>query len=192
MNGEFPMVDKLFSIQIAVPSGTPKQHVLRISDEDNGQFSATVNKGNPTRVRLLRLDQEGKYDRLIIDFEGTIKSIILGKKNELEQTTSANIDGYHLDIRAMHGMRPTPASTKYGFDKNEIRAPFHSIISEVLVNQDDILEADQPVLRLESMKVISTYFSPSYCRVAEVFAVEGHAVETGFLLIRFEPLSMTP
>ncbi|MCC8368087.1 acetyl-CoA carboxylase biotin carboxyl carrier protein subunit [Xenorhabdus sp. PB61.4] len=185
------MVDKLFSIQLNIPSGISKSYILRIADEDNDKFSAIVDNGSPTHIRLLRMDREGKYDRLIIDFEGTIKSIILGKKSSLEQTFSVDIDGYHLDISAMHGIRPTPTSTKHDFNKNEIFAPFHSIVSEVLVNQGDILEADQPVLRLESMKVISTYFAPSYCRVTEIFAVEGQAVETGFLLVRFEPLSVT-
>ncbi|KMJ46379.1 hypothetical protein AB204_04025 [Xenorhabdus khoisanae] len=88
-------------------------------------------------------------------------------------------------------MRSMSSSRTHDFDINEICAPFHSIVSEILVNPGDILEADQPVLRLESMKVISTYFSPSYCRVAEVFAVEGQAVVAGFLLVRFVPLSMT-
>ncbi|WP_169924679.1 biotin/lipoyl-containing protein [Xenorhabdus mauleonii] len=185
-------MNKLFSIQMKVPGAASKQHVLRIADEENGQFSATVDKGGPTRVRLLKLDQTGKYDRLIIDFDGTIKSIILGKKSESVKTFSADADSYHLDINVTNGVLSAFSHKKDELDRNEIRAPFHSIVSEILVSPGDVIEADQPVLRLESMKVISTYFSPSYCRVAGIFVVEGQAVETGLLLVRFEPLSVTP
>ncbi|MCS5990651.1 acetyl-CoA carboxylase biotin carboxyl carrier protein subunit [Klebsiella variicola subsp. variicola] len=74
-------------------------------------------------------------------------------------------------------------------DKNKIISPFHSKVVEVLIHQGDIVEENQPLIRLESMKVISTFTAPYQSRIADVFTSEGQSVETGSILIYLEPIT---
>ncbi len=62
-------------------------------------------------------------------------------------------------------------------------------IVAVLVAKGDIVEEDQPLIILEAMKMENEMRSDTRVRVKDVHVKEGSNVETGALLISFEPIA---
>jgi biotin carboxyl carrier protein len=183
------MVNKFYSIKFTSPFGEQLKHAIRIVENNDGIFSAKVDKEQDIKFRLIKIEHCEKHDRLTIDFSGKITNIILSKKNTLNSKATADINGYHINFVINHGEVINSERKKNHPNQNEIISPFHSKVVEILVNKGDVVEKNQPMLRLESMKVISTFTAPSYCRIVEISVVEEQSVETGSILISFEPIA---
>ena len=69
---------------------------------------------------------------------------------------------------------------------NEIKAPMPGLIREVLVVPGQSVEAGDPVVILEAMKMENTIRSPGAGVVAKVPVDQGKAVEKGQVLVTFE------
>ena len=71
--------------------------------------------------------------------------------------------------------------------RGELHAPMPGLVVEVLVEQGDPVEAGQPVIVVEAMKMQNALTAPIRGRVSVVTAAKGASVETGALLLAIVP-----
>jgi biotin carboxyl carrier protein len=68
-----------------------------------------------------------------------------------------------------------------------VRAPLPGVILKVVRKPGEAVEADEPVLVLEAMKMENEIRAPIAGTIAEVFVAEGGSVNTGDPLFRIGP-----
>ena len=71
--------------------------------------------------------------------------------------------------------------------KGELHAPMPGLVVDVLVEKGDPVEAGQPVVVVEAMKMQNALVAPIRGRVSAVSAVKGATVDTGALLLAIAP-----
>ena len=71
----------------------------------------------------------------------------------------------------------------------EIKAPMPGTVLKVLVKPGDTVEANQPLVIMESMKMEMTLSAPQAATVKAVSCTEGQLVEMGAVLIKLEPIA---
>jgi biotin carboxyl carrier protein len=67
-----------------------------------------------------------------------------------------------------------------------VRAPLPGVIQKMMRKSGDTVEADEPVLVLEAMKMENEIKAPVAGTIAEIFVVEGGSVNTGDNLFRIK------
>jgi len=67
-----------------------------------------------------------------------------------------------------------------------VRAPMPGVILKLMRKSSDQVEADEPVLVLEAMKMENEIKAPVAGTIAEIFVVEGDSVNTGDSLFRIK------
>ena len=67
-----------------------------------------------------------------------------------------------------------------------VRAPLPGVIRKMMCKPGDVVEANQPVLVLEAMKMENEIKAPVAGTIAEMFVVEGDSVNTGDSLFRIQ------
>jgi acetyl/propionyl-CoA carboxylase alpha subunit len=97
------------------------------------------------------------------------------------------LDGntYQLDLITA-GARRAGAGGASVLSDGEIKAPMPGTILKVPVKPGDVVEANQPLVIMESMKMEMTLSAPQAATVAEVLCAEGQLVEMGALLVRLD------
>ena len=108
---------------------------------------------------------------------------------------------YRVEIRTPASPSPqlTPTATqlpiapKVASDRPEVtmedgvvRAPLRGVIRKLIHKSGDAVEADEPVLVLEAMKMENEIKAPAAGTIAELFVVEGDSVNTGDDLFRIQ------
>jgi biotin carboxyl carrier protein len=88
---------------------------------------------------------------------------------------------------------PSPIASKIESARPEVtmqdgivRAPLPGVIQKVMCKPSDAVEANQPVLVLEAMKMENEIKAPVAGTIAEMFVVEGDSVNTGDSLFRIQ------
>lgn len=74
----------------------------------------------------------------------------------------------------------------------DIKAPMPGTVLNVLVQPGDTVQANQPLVIMESMKMEMTLSSPSDSKVSAVHCQTGQLVDMGSLLVQLEPHESTP
>lgn len=97
------------------------------------------------------------------------------------------LDGrtYHLDLLSAAGRR-AGASTALGASDGEIKTPMPGTILKVLSQVGDTVEANQPLIIMESMKMEMTLAAPHAGTVLAVSCQPGQLVEMGVVLVKLE------
>jgi biotin carboxyl carrier protein len=67
-----------------------------------------------------------------------------------------------------------------------VRAPLPGVIRKMMCKAGDVVEANQPVLVLEAMKMENEIKAPAAGTIAEMFVVQGDSVNTGDSLFRIQ------
>ena len=71
--------------------------------------------------------------------------------------------------------------------RGELHAPMPGLVVDILVEEGDPVEAGQPVVVVEAMKMQNALTAPIRGRVSAVAATRGASVETGALLLTIVP-----
>lgn len=88
--------------------------------------------------------------------------------------------GAHVSMSGMRARRVAPAVV------GELRAPMAGLVLRVDVTQGQKLEAGDPVLVLDAMKMENTIRAPHAGTLHELVVVAGQSVLTGALLARID------
>ena len=138
--------------------------------------------GQPVDVELLRLNDSGLYS-LSRDQE----TFELHLHNQDPETLEVLAGGQRYVARVENPQRRL--RKRPGMDQNDlVTAPMPGLVVEVLVEPGDLVEADQSVVVVESMKMQMQIRTPIAGRVAEVGAQFGQQVDKGAMLVRIEEL----
>jgi biotin carboxyl carrier protein len=105
-----------------------------------------------------------------------------GRRFHVERvaSTPAPDAAAHVSISGMRARRVAPAVA------GELRAPMAGLVLRVDVTQGQAVEAGEPVLVLDAMKMENTIRSPHAGTVHELVVVAGQSVLTGALLARID------
>lgn len=68
----------------------------------------------------------------------------------------------------------------------KVEAPWPGVVQEIMVVVGDLVEVDQEVITVESMKMLTPVPSPLAGRVAEIHVEIGGYVDEGALLLTLE------
>lgn len=135
-------------------------------------------------------------DRVDVDIcslDGQTYSVICGGKSydvyirEIEGRIQLDCDGSVHSARSLRGWEGT--STRQRDDDSvvaEIRAPMPGRIIKVLVADGAQVDAKQPLLVIEAMKMQNELRSPRGGQVVDLFVTEGQTVAAGELLLAVE------
>lgn len=99
------------------------------------------------------------------------------------------LQGRSYTFRPRDPRAPKLARRRAGADlaRGEVHAPMPGLIVDLLVDTGSAVEAGQPVVIMEAMKMQNELVAPLKGRVAKISVAPGAAVEAGQLLIAIQP-----
>jgi biotin carboxyl carrier protein len=132
--------------------------------------------GSPYRVRV----KETRAGHAIVEVNGTEYRV------EIKTPTSAP-----APLASSESSPPLASKTEAGglevsIEDGIVRAPMPGVIQKVMRTSSDTVEADEPVLVLEAMKMENEIKAPVAGTIAEIFVVEGDSVNTGDSLFQIK------
>jgi biotin carboxyl carrier protein len=78
------------------------------------------------------------------------------------------------------------AGSEMVVEDGTVRAPLPGVIRKLMRKAGDVVEANEPVMVLEAMKMENEIKTPVAGTIAEIFVVEGDSVNTGDGLFRIQ------
>jgi geranyl-CoA carboxylase alpha subunit len=152
-------------------------HEWEIVRESDGGYVATTN-GSEIRFEIDELNSD------------TIRYRIDG----LTESSRFFRDGDRLHV-LHHGSSNSvrdltltaPASTIAGGGDGKVRAAMNGRVVAVLVKQGERVEAGQPVMTLEAMKMEHVHTAPVSGTISAIDVAEGEQVTTGKIVVEIEP-----
>jgi len=147
-----------------------------------GELEIAVN-GEPVE---LSYDEVDPYGQVVLLHEGRSYAIsIEGNSEQVGVTLAGHYYGMELeDERERAAHLAERAASKGG---GVIKSVMPGVVVEVLVEEGQVVEAGQPLLILEAMKMQNEISSPSSGRVVSVHAEPGQAVASGEKLLTLGP-----
>ena len=111
-----------------------------------------------------------------------------GSEYRVEIKTPASPPPQSAPTAAPLPIAPKVASVKpeVTMEDGIVRAPLPGVIRKLIHKSGDTVEADEPVLVLEAMKMENEITAPVAGTIAELFVVEGDSVNTGDDLFRIQ------
>ncbi|MGH7884843.1 MAG: acetyl-CoA carboxylase biotin carboxyl carrier protein subunit [Thermodesulfobacteriota bacterium] len=151
-----------------------KNQIFRISIEEDENLNIVEFDGETTQVEFTKIDKN--IYSIIID--GNSLTIGIFKKGKKIQ---AFYKGNLFELEAISD-RDSSKSAIIGSGL-EVISPMPSRIVKILKNAGDRVEAEDPVVVVEAMKMESELKAPSSGKIKEIRVKEGDAVEEGAILV---------
>jgi geranyl-CoA carboxylase alpha subunit len=151
-------------------------HDLEIARERDGEYAAHVD-GCERRFEI----EELGCDTIRFRIDGVVQSArYLRDRDRLYVQ-------YRGDTLAVRDLtRAAPAATASTGTDGKVRAAMNGRVVAVLVKQGDRVEAGQPVMTLEAMKMEHVHAAPLAGTIAAIDVVEGEQVTTGKIVAEIE------
>ena len=115
----------------------------------------------------------------------------------LWHTTKAHIDGNTVTLHGQSGQIVLEVLASDGFlqEANEangmlgsqVLAPMPGLVTEILSNLDDRVNAGDPVAVIEAMKLLQTLTAPCDGIISQINVVAGESVSSGAVLVEIKP-----
>jgi 3-methylcrotonyl-CoA carboxylase alpha subunit len=86
------------------------------------------------------------------------------------------------------GPRRAGEAGSAGLQGGDVKAPMPGTVLKVLVQAGDIVEPNQPLVIMESMKMEMTLSSPTAATVQQINGSAGQLVEMGTVLVKLTPI----
>jgi geranyl-CoA carboxylase alpha subunit len=164
-----------FSVPARIELGG-KIHELEIVRERDGGYAASFN-GNGIRFEI---DELG-CDSIRFRINGLTESARFFRDSDrlhfLHQGITLSVSDLTL---------AAPASAAAGGSDGKVRAAMNGRVVAVLVKQGERVEAGQPVMTLEAMKMEHVHSAPVSGIISAIDVAEGEQVTTGKIVIEIE------
>jgi biotin carboxyl carrier protein len=132
--------------------------------------------GSTYRVRV----KESRAGHAVVEVNGTEYRVAI-KTPAAEPSQPASMAGPNpLPV----AQRSASAAVEAAMEDGIVRAPLPGVIRKLIRKAGDTVEASQPVMVLEAMKMENEIKAPMAGTIAELFVVEGDSVNTGDDLFR--------
>ena len=117
-----------------------------------------------------------------LNLDGRILQFFMAQKSD---QLSIWIEGrtYNMQLVSPDARRGGGAAVPTG----DIKAPMPGTVLKILVKTGDKVEANQPLVIMESMKMEMTLAAPTAATVTAVDASEGKLVDMGAVLVKLDP-----
>jgi biotin carboxyl carrier protein len=161
-------------------AGTAQVH---IEDLGNQRYQAVFADGHSLVLDVLRLDElpHGTL-RLALKVDGERKTVHVTANGAHESTLDHA--GSRRVIRWNSARRHDGATARQDFSAT-LLAPMPARVLEILVSEDSLVEENQPLLRLEAMKMVMTLSAPGRRRIQALHVEQDDGILAGQLLITF-------
>jgi geranyl-CoA carboxylase alpha subunit len=153
-----------------------KIHELGIGRERDGGYTASLN-GNEVRFEIDELDRDSIRFRI----GGLMESARFFRDGDRLYFLH---HGVTLSVRDL--TLAAPASTAAGGSDGKVRAAMNGRVVAVLVRQGQRVEAGQPVMTLEAMKMEHVHTAPVSGMISAIDVAEGEQVTTGKVVAEIE------
>jgi biotin carboxyl carrier protein len=132
--------------------------------------------GSPYRVKV----KETGAGHAIVEVNGTEYRV------EIKTPTSPPAPLASRESSATIAPKIESGESEASAEDGVVRAPMSGVIQKVMRTPSDTVEADEPVLVLEAMKMENEIKAPVAGTIAEIFVVEGDSVNTGDSLFQIK------
>ncbi len=157
------------------------EHTVELT-ERLGELILKVN-GDPIAMDFVEVDRLGQF--AIIVGERSYGVSIDGDENSQALTIAGQ--QYRIEIEDERERAASAASRAAGGKGGLIKAVMPGVVVQVMVKEGDEVQAGQPVLILEAMKMQNEIGAPIAGRVTRLFTEPGKAVKSGERLAQIEP-----
>ncbi|MEZ4340884.1 MAG: biotin/lipoyl-containing protein [Sandaracinaceae bacterium] len=137
--------------------------------------------GEPQEVDVVRVP-----GGLSMRIGGRVFDLAVGGKPESTQLAAGGARALAEVLSDRMRAKRERAGGSLGGGGTEIRAPMPGRVVKILVAKGQAVEAGDPSIVIEAMKMENELRAPVSGTVAEVLVSEGAAVEGGVLLVRFD------
>jgi geranyl-CoA carboxylase alpha subunit len=155
-----------------------KIHELEIVRERDGGHLASSN-GSEIRFEI---DELG-HDNIRFRIDGLTESARFFRDGDRLYFLH---HGSHNSVRDL--TLAAPASATGGGSDGRVRAAMNGRVVAVLVKQGERVEAGQPVMTLEAMKMEHVHTAPISGTISAIDVAEGEQVTTGKIAVEIEPI----
>lgn len=121
-----------------------------------------------------------------LNYAGRILPFYMSQKQDLLNIW-LNGKTYELNLVSAAARRAGGNAGSAALSNGEIKAPMPGTVLKVPVQPGDTVEANQPLVIMESMKMEMTLSAPQAGVVKSVSCTEGQLVEMGAVLVQLEP-----
>src|SRR3990172_6718620 len=125
--------------------------------------------GSSYRVKI----KETRPDHATVEVNGTEYRV------EIERAAAAPARTASVPLPPPIAPKIQPAGPRVTMEDGIVRAPLPGVILKVIHKPGEAVEAEEPVLVLEAMKMENEIRAPIAGAIAELFVVEGGSVNTG-------------
>jgi geranyl-CoA carboxylase alpha subunit len=153
-----------------------RSHELEIVREREGGYVASIN-GNDVRFEI---DELGR-DSIRCRIDGLTESARFFRDGDRLYFLH---HGVTLSVRDL--TLATPASAASNGSDGKVRAAMNGRVVAVLVRQGERVEAGQPVMTLEAMKMEHVHTAPVSGMISAIDVAEGEQVTTGKIVVEIE------
>jgi pyruvate carboxylase subunit B len=160
----------------------------------DGQTIELSLEGDAARIEGARVDAH------VDDLEGTpISLVTIGgvvhrvvvRREQGRGRYSLWLGGRRFDVEALdertHAIRQLSAASGVAAGPTSVIAPMPGLIVRVGVEPGDAVQAGQPLVVIEAMKMENELRAPAAGTVRTVHVAAGSAVEKGAVLVEFDP-----
>ena len=155
-----------------------REHSIQVEPKGSG---FTVRLGD----RTLEVDGTvGRSMRVRIDGRPVEASV---RRDGLDFLVELRGNAYRFRPRDSRAPKLARRGTNAERVRGELHAPMPGLVVDVLVQKGDPVEAGQPVVVVEAMKMQNALVAPIRGRVAAVVAAKGATVDSGALLLTVIP-----
>jgi biotin carboxyl carrier protein len=153
-------------------------HGFRIIVDDRAHLVEAVRIGRET-WSLIVMDADGSRAR-------SVEAIVVPQNGN--GSFDVYVDGYHIPVaqRTGQGRRSRELLASHGAGPQRVQAPMPGRVVRVLVKAGDAVQARQPLIVVEAMKMENELRAAREGRVRELFVTEGQSVEAGTALLVVE------
>ncbi len=124
--------------------------------------------------------KEARAGHAIVEVNGTEYRV------EIKTPASPPVQSASTGTSLPTAPRIESARSAVAMEDGIVRAPMPGVILKLMRKSSDQVEADEPVLVLEAMKMENEIKAPVAGTIAEIFVVEGDSVNTGDSLFRIK------
>jgi len=151
----------------------------------NENHSVVSINGNVMPVDLLRFSSS----RMHLLFRNKSWNVEILSLDRASKMARVKINNHEYDVQLKERMDDLLAQlgmeSKVSTDQKEVKAPMPGMVLQIMVNEGQHIEKDEPLIILEAMKMENVIKSPVQGTIKRVPAIKGAAVDKNTVLIEF-------
>ena len=158
---------------------------VHIEDLGNQRYQAVFADGHTLVLDILRQDElPHGTTRLALKVDGQRKTVHVTPNGAQESTLDHAGSRRSISWHSARRRDGDGATARQDFSAT-LLAPMPARVLEILISEDSLVEENQPLLRIEAMKMVMTLSAPGRRRIQTLHIQQDDGILAGQLLITF-------